>query len=360
MKLRLKHFFVLWGLLIATIWVGHELVRDFIFVDAEPRAIEPRGTLADFETQNIEVCERIAPLVAYIFTHSDSGRPDTGPVRGGAGSGFIWDRAGHIVTNHHVVAGASDVAVRLDSGSAVRAIVVGNAPDYDLAVLRLERSPAGLQPIPIGTSSDLKVGQAVFAIGNPFGLSRTLTTGIVSALDRSLPTETGREVSGVIQTDAAINPGNSGGPLIDTAGRLIGVNTAIISGSGSSSGIGFAVPVDVVNKIVPEVIARGKASRPGIGISVAPQGFTARLGIDGVAVYEVLPDRSASQAGLRGFDRERGLVGDIITHVDGVVVSSLAELATALDRVGVGNTAALTVLRGSQRLYIDVNVIDIS
>jgi len=350
----------IWALVLLTFWVGSQAYRDVFLTADEPRPVTPRGSLAEFERQNIEVFQRIAPSVAYIFTRA-GGRGLFGqPTGEGAGSGFIWDRAGHVVTNHHVVAGASEVAVRLESGEAIRATVVGAAPDYDLAVLRLSNLPGGLQPIPIGTSADLQVGQAVLAIGNPFGLSRTLTTGIISALDRRLPTETGREIVGVIQTDAAINPGNSGGPLLDSAGRLIGVNTAIISGSGSSAGIGFAVPVDVVNGIVPQVIAKGKAARPGIGISTAPEELAARLGVDGIVIVDVFPGGSAAKAGLRGIDRGAGTIGDVITHVDGKPVRTIAELAEELHRIGIGNPVTLTILRGGETVTVEVSVIDIS
>lgn len=358
MKSYVKYLWV-WTLLVATLWIGSQIVRDYVFIAAEPRAVTPRGSVAEFEKQNIEVFERIAPSVAYIFTRAGDGLFGSAAASG-AGSGFIWDRAGHVVTNFHVVERASDVAVRLDSGDAIRAAVVGAAPDYDLAVLRLTSLPPGLQPIPVGSSSDLKVGQAVLAIGNPFGLSRSLTTGIVSALDRHLPTETGREIAGVIQTDAAINPGNSGGPLLDSAGRLIGVNTAIISGSGASAGVGFAVPVDVVNRIVPQIIAKGTAARPGIGITVAPEEVAARAGIEGIIVVDVVPGGSAAQAGLRGVDRKSGYIGDVITHVDGHPVKTIAELAAELDRAGIGNQAELTVRRGGRTLNVTVTVADIS
>ncbi len=359
MQQSLGRILWIWALVLVTLWLGHQIVRDVLFTAEDPRAITPRGALAEFEQTNIELFERIAPSVAYIFTRTGGGFFG-GPAAGGAGSGFIWDRAGHVVTNNHVVEGAAEVAVRLESGDAIPATVVGAAPDYDLAVLRLRNPPAGLQPIPIGTSSDLRVGQAVLAIGNPFGLSRTLTTGIVSALDRRLPTETGREIAGVIQTDAAINPGNSGGPLLDSAGRLIGVNTAIISGTGASAGIGFAVPVDVVNRVVPQLIARGKAARPGIGITAAPEEVAARAGVEGVVVVDVQPGGSAARAGLRGVDRAAGTIGDVITHVDGEPVHTVAELAAALDRIGIGNTAALTVLRAGREITVTVTVADIS
>ena len=355
MKFEAKYIWI--GLLaLGTVWVAHNIVRDIVFISGEPRPVTARGDLADYETQNIRIFEQSAPSVAYIFTQG----PRAGPTGAGAGSGFVWDRSGHIVTNHHVVAGAAEVRVRLDSGSAIPARVIGAAPDYDLAVLKVMEPIGGLQPIPIGTSSDLQVGQAVLAIGNPFGLSRTLTTGIVSALDRRLPTDTGREIVGVIQTDAAINPGNSGGPLLDSAGRLIGVNTAIISGNGSFSGIGFAVPVDAVNRIVPQLIEDGKIARPGIGIRAASEEAISRLGIPGVPIIEVMPGGSAAEAGLRGVDRATSEIGDVITRVGNRPVSSIAELVTELDRVGIGNDAELTVLRDGYEITVHVTVMDIS
>ena len=353
-------FVLIWALVLATLWIGHQLIRDVFFTATEPRVVTPRGSLAEFERQNIEVFEQIAPSVAYIFTRVDRRGLFSRQSRGGAGSGFIWDRAGHVVTNHHVVEGATEVAVRLESGDAIRASVVGAAADYDLAVLKLRGMPVGLQPIPIGTSAELQVGQAVLAVGNPYGLSRTLTTGIISALDRRLPTQSGREIAGVIQTDAAINPGNSGGPLLDSAGRLVGVNTAIISGSGASAGIGFAVPVDIVNRIVPQLIANGKAARPGIGIRAAPEEVAARVGVEGVVIIDVLPQGSAADAGLRGIDRASRTLGDVITHVDGRPVHTIAELAAELERIGIGNSAELTILRDGRLEMATVTVFDIS
>jgi 2-alkenal reductase len=212
----------------------------------------------------------------------------------------------------------------------------------------------------VGASADLQVGQSVLAIGNPFGLSRTLTTGIISALDRRLPTATGREVVGVIQTDAAINPGNSGGPLIDSSGRLIGVNTAIISGSGSSSGIGFAVPVDVVNKVVPQLIAKGKFLRPGIGIAVLGEETAASLGLVGVVIDRVMPDSEADHAGLEGIDYRRQRIGDIIVAVEGNDVANLDDFARILQNFDIGHTISLEVRRGGMQRIVEVSVMDIS
>ncbi len=331
------------------------------YQDSKPRLVEPRGELANFEKATIEIFNNTAPSVAYIFTENAvRGFFGTREVRQGAGSGFLWDDRGHVVTNFHVVAGAQRIQVRLDTGEALDATYVGGSEDHDLAVVRLRNNPGNIRPIPVGTSSDLKVGQAVFAIGNPFGLSRTLTTGVISALDRRLPTSAGREVVGVIQTDAAINPGNSGGPLIDSAGRLIGVNTAIISGSGSSAGIGFAVPADVVNEIVPQLISKGKIPRPGIGIVVLSEEQAAGLGIVGVVINSVMPGSAADQAGLTGIDYRNRLLGDVITAVEDKPVTNLAEFVHAMQQFEIGQNIRLRVQRGDREREVLVQVMDIS
>ncbi|MGD9009018.1 MAG: trypsin-like peptidase domain-containing protein, partial [Desulfobacteraceae bacterium] len=326
-----------------------------------PRTVEPRGELANFEKATIDIFDRASPSVVYIFTENAvRGFFGMREVRQGAGSGFLWDAYGHVVTNYHVIKGAQRIQVRLDSGEAIDATYVGGSEDYDLAVVRLRSMPSDVQPIPVGTSSDLRVGQAVFAIGNPFGLSRTLTTGVISALDRRLPTQTGREVVGAIQTDAAINPGNSGGPLIDSAGRLIGVNTAIISGSGSSAGIGFAVPADVVNQVVPVLITKGKVPRPGIGIVILDDETTAGLGVVGVVIDRVLPGSSSERAGLQGIDYDNRVLGDIILSVDGQQVTNIGEFVRHLQKYQIGQTVSLEVKRGDQVREVEVTIMDIS
>jgi len=268
MKDRFARYALIWVLLLATIWLGDRFVRSSLLTADQPRTVTARGDLAEAERHRIALFENAAPSVVYLFTE---GPGRAGERRAGAGSGFVWDAAGHVVTNHHVIDGATRVRVRLDSGAAIDAKVVGSAPDQDLAVVKLAETREILHAIPVGRSIDLKVGQSVFAIGNPFGLNRSLTAGIISALDRRLPTASNREIAGVIQVDAAINPGNSGGPLLDSAGRLIGVTTAILSETGSFAGVGFAVPVDVVNRIVPGLIRDGRGPRPGIGIMAAPE-----------------------------------------------------------------------------------------
>ena len=327
---------------------------------AQARTVAPRGPLLPDEQHLVALFESTAPSVAYITTEQLRATGFfTAEVAQGAGSGFVWDAQGHVVTNNHVIAGARRVFVQLDAGDPIEAEPVGFAPQYDLAVVRLKRTPQNLRPIPVGSSSDLKIGQTVIAIGNPFGLQRTLTRGIVSALDRELPTAGFREVAGVIQTDAAINPGNSGGPLVDSAGRLIGVNTAIRSASGSSAGVGFAIPVDLVNRIVPSLIARGRAPLPGIGIDPYPPEVVARAGISGVVIRSVGRGSAAAQAGLRAANPQARDLGDVIVAVNGRRIESVTQFASELDRVGVDNTAELTVVRDEKERKVRVRVVDL-
>jgi 2-alkenal reductase len=326
---------------------------------AAPRVITPRGPLAADEQAAVGLFEQVSPSVAYITTETVQRNMFGAEVGQGAGSGFVWDATGHVVTNFHVVENARRVFVQLDAGRPIEAEPVGSAPEYDLAVVRLINPPKGLRPIPLGSSKDLKVGQSVFAIGNPFGLQRTLTKGLVSALDRELPTTSYREVLGVIQTDAAINPGNSGGPLLDSAGRLVGVNSAIRSASGSSSGIGFAIPADLVNRVVPALISRGRAPLPGIGLTPVRPDLVARAGISGVVIAEVDRDGPAAQAGLRPLNRRTGELGDVIVAVNGREVETLSTFVTELDRIGINATAELTVQRGKAERKVRVKVIDL-
>jgi 2-alkenal reductase len=328
---------------------------------AEPRAVTPRGQLPDVERAVIALFEATAPSVASITTQivQRNGIFGAQQVAEGAGSGFVWDASGHVVTNDHVIQGASRVLVQLDAGDPIEARVIGRAPEYDLAVVRLSRPPSKLRPIPVGSSAELRIGQSVFAIGNPFGLQRTLTRGIVSALDRELPTAGFREVAGVIQTDAAINPGNSGGPLLDSAGRLIGVNSAIRSASGSSAGVGFAIPVDLVNRIVPLLISRGRAPLPGIGITPVRPDLVARAGIRGVVIGDIDRGSPAAEAGLKAMDPRANDLGDIIVAVNGRPINTLSNLVSELERAGVGSSAELTVRRGDKDRKVKVRVVDL-
>ena len=331
--------------------------------DAVPRTVTPRGDLAADEQATIELFEKARDSVVYISTVQrvrDFWTRNVFEVPRGTGSGFIWDEAGHVVTNYHVVEGASGATVRLADGRDYQAALVGVSPAHDIAVLRIGVDFKRPPPVPIGTSHDLRVGQKVFAIGNPFGLDWTLTTGIVSALDRTLPNERGGPpIEHLIQTDAAINPGNSGGPLLDSAGRLIGINTAIYSPSGGSAGIGFAVPVDTVVRVVPQIIQHGRYIRPALGIEV-DEGLNARLaaltGVSGVYVLRVAPGSAAERAGLEGARMtSAGLVpGDIITAIDGQPLDSVARLMARLDEYQVGDTVRLTVRRGDTQREVAV------
>lgn len=321
----------------------------------DPRVVQARGTLAESEQATIAIFESVSPSVVLVISRGSATRFN--PEQVGAGTGFVWDEAGHIITNNHVVQ-APQILVRLPNGEDVPAEVIGRAPQYDIAVLRLERPPVA-PPLPIGTSNDLRVGQATFAIGNPFGFDRTITSGIVSALGRQLPTQQGREIGDVIQTDAAINPGNSGGPLLDSAGRVIGVTTAIFSPSGAYAGLGFAVPIDTVARVVPTLIETGRAPIAGIGIIAADQSITARLGVDGVLVWETVNASPAARAGVRGSDPRTGTVGDIIVSAEGRPVRRLADLTNQLDRLGVGAEIGLTLRRGDRTVEVSVPIEDI-
>jgi len=326
--------------------------------DASPRPVTARGDLSSAEKSTIELFQRASPSVVYVTTLvRQRFLFDIMEAPQGTGSGFIWDADGHIVTNFHVVANSSNVRVTLDDQSTYPAQIVGVAPDKDLAVLRVAAPRAKLRPILIATSRDLRVGQSVFAIGNPFGLDRTLTTGIVSALGRSIQSVTNRKIQNVIQTDAAINPGNSGGPLLDSAGRLIGVNTQIASPSGASAGIGFAIPVDTVNEVVPQLIRHGRLTRPQLGLVLADAGLAARIGVDGVLILSVNEGSGAAKAGLLGTRRDENgdlILGDVIVGIDGKPVRSYDDLASSLETMKPGETARVTFFRNGQTRTIDV------
>jgi 2-alkenal reductase len=332
-------------------------VNGYLFSAREPRPVTARGDLSELERSTIRVFETVAPSVVQVVALQ--GRGPAGGEPAGSGTGFVWDAAGHVVTNEHVVEYGSSYVVRLASGEVLPAEVVGRAPNYDLAVLRLRRRGGLPAPVNVGSSADLKVGQTAYAIGNPFGLDQSLTTGIISALKRRLPTSGGREIADVIQTDAAINPGNSGGPLLDSAGRLIGVNTAIYSPSGTSAGIGFAIPVDVVNRVVPELIRTGRVPTPGIGILAGDETLAAQLGVTGVVVADVVPGSPADRAGLRGVNPRAGIIGDVIVGIEDAPVRRLSDLTDRLERVGVGNTVSLQIVRNNRSETIEVTVIDV-
>jgi 2-alkenal reductase len=277
---RLSRIVTVWLLLLATAWVAEPYVVALWSATAGLRTVTAPGDLSEAEQATIKLFQTASPSVLHVFARGERQNPmldeDQQDVVQ-SGTGIVWDTAGHVITNYHVISGTERIGARLTTGEFVNARVVGVAPTYDLAVLQLEGLRSPLRPVAVGRSSDLQVGQQTFAIGNPYGLEQTLTSGIISALHRRLPTASSHEISGVIQTDAPINPGNSGGPLLDSAGRLNGVNSAIISGSGASAGIGFAIPVDVVNRVTTELIRTGRVPVPGIGIIAASERETTRL-----------------------------------------------------------------------------------
>jgi S1-C subfamily serine protease len=332
---------------------------------AGPRPITPRGPLTPDEKSNIAVFETSKSSVVYISTRErvlDYWTRDVLTVPYGTGSGFIWDNAGHVVTNLHVVAGTAEATVRLADGRDYAASLVGVSEAHDIAVLRIRIPVNAPAPIPIGTSHDLQVGQKVFAIGNPFGLDWTLTTGIISALDRSLTGENGVVIQHLVQTDAAINPGNSGGPLLDSAGRLIGMNTAIYSPSGGSAGVGFAVPVDTVNRVVPELIAKGHYASPSLGIQtdeMLSRAIARQLGVAGAAILRVRRGGPAEHAGLRGArfgPRNSIIAGDVIVALNGKEVDSVARLLARLDDCKPGDEVQLTVWREGKRIRVSATL----
>ena len=350
---------LLWVLIgvLVLLFVLPQLHNLVISLTAEPRAVTPRGELAAAEQTNIEIFRRASPSVVFITSLADRidfWTRDVTRIPRGTGSGFVWDRNGHIVTNYHVIQEASAVHIRLNDQRSYKAVFIGASPDHDIAVLRMPIVADMPAPLPIGTSGDLQVGQAMYAIGNPFGLDYSLTTGVVSALDRSLDNENGNTITGLIQTDAAINPGNSGGPLLDSAGRLIGINTAIYSPSGAYAGIGFAVPIDTVNRIVPQLIAHGRYQRPRLGITLddrISEQVTARAGVEGVVIIGVERGSAAAEAGLRGSRLAAGgdlLLGDIITSLGDIPIEDRESLLDALERYRIGDQVALRYLRDGE------------
>lgn len=332
----------------------------FIFIpaveasDAAPRPVTQRGELAADEKATIELFEKSRDSVVFITTSTqvqDFWSRNTFSVPHGSGSGFFWDESGHVVTNFHVIQNASEATIKLANGRDYKASLVGASQMHDIAVLKINSNQKYSLPLSIGVSRDLKVGQKVYAIGNPFGWDWTLTNGIVSALNRSLTKENGVTVEHLIQTNAAINPGNSGGPLLDSAGRLIGINTAIYSPSGASAGIGFAVPVDTINRVVPQLIRNGKYIRPTLGIEIDEnlnERLTEILDIKGVVILRVPPGTAAGVAGLKGIVQTRKgeiIPGDIITAIEGKHVDSVGKLAALLDDYKVGDRIKLNVMR---------------
>jgi S1-C subfamily serine protease len=350
-------FAALVALLFKDSWVNSAALNDS---RAAPRAVTARGELFSGEKSTIALFRQASPAVVNITAigvQRDLFTLNLYQIPQGTGSGFVWDTRGNIITNFHVIQNADAAQVTLADQSNWKARVVGVAPDKDLAVLRIDAPAKRLPPIPIGTSKDLQVGQSVFAIGNPFGLDQTLTTGVISALNREIESVTRRPIQGVIQSDAAINPGNSGGPLLDSAGRLIGVNTAIYSPSGASAGIGFAIPVDTVNRIVPELIRSGKVTRPGLGVQIADEQIAQRLGVSGVLVVDVAKGSAASRAGIQPTRRDaegRLRLGDIIVAIDGKKVTTPNDMFLLLEKYQIGDAVTVLMLRDGKTIEAKV------
>ena len=329
---------------------------------AQTPLVTPRGALGRDEQAIVDLFERVSPAVVYITTLAE--RPNvfglTRATPQGTGTGFLWDLNGHVVTNYHVLQDATRAQVVLFDQSAHDADYIGGSARHDLAVLRIN-PPAGIEQITIGDSESLRVGQSIFAIGNPFGLSATLSTGIVAALGRRIQSVDDSPIEDVIQIDATINPGNSGGPLLDSAGRVVGVNTAIASRTGDSSGIGFAVPIDTVRRVVPRLIATGEYRSPSLGIGTMDRlsrSIVRRLGTSGVLVFQVEPGGAAAAAGIRPAQvRGNNVVpGDVIQAIDGRAVGTLQELQTALDRYEPGAVVTVTIWRNGRTAEVPVTL----
>jgi len=316
-------------------------------------AINSRKDLNAEEKATILLFEEAAPSVTFITTSNfqrDYFTMNVTEIPRGNGSGFVWDKKGHIVTNYHVIKNADRAQVTLADRSTWNASLVGTAPEKDLAILRIDAPAEVLHPIPVGASDNLLVGQSVYAIGNPFGLDHTLTTGIISALGREIDSQTGAPIRDAIQTDAAINPGNSGGPLLNSSGELIGVNTAIFSPSGAYAGIGFSIPVDVVRTVVPDLITYGKIIRPTLGIQIASARLTAQLGVTGLLIMNVTEGGSAETAGIQPTYRNQYgqiVLGDVIVAINNESIKSKSDLQLITEKYKPNDQVTVSVLRNN-------------
>ncbi|MBP6398238.1 MAG: trypsin-like peptidase domain-containing protein, partial [Saprospiraceae bacterium] len=322
--------------------------------------IAPVTRVFDSEAATIELFEKAVPSVCFITTlnvRQDYWSRNIEEQPSGTGSGFIWDKDGHIITNFHVIQGGDRATVTLADRKTYDAEIVGVAPEKDLAVLKIKAPASSLKPLPVGTSHDLKVGQYAFAIGNPFGLDQTLTTGVISALGREIKSVNGRAIRDVIQTDAAINPGNSGGPLLDSSGRLIGVNTQIYSPSGASAGIGFSIPVDEVNWVVPDLIKYGEVRRPVLGLSLLPGYYAKGMSDGGLIIAEIVKGGPAAKAGLKAISQDRGgrwVPGDVIKSINGVKVEDYNDLVLSLEKYQPGQKVKLIVERDGSTRTVEI------
>jgi S1-C subfamily serine protease len=321
----------------------------------EPRAITmPSGDLGADEKATIAVFENVSPSVVHITniaTRRDAFTMDVTEIPRGTGSGFIWDDQGHIVTNYHVVQGADTARVTLSDGTTYDGKVLGSAPDKDIAVVKIDAPRAKLPKVALGDSTELRVGQKVLAIGNPFGLDQTLTTGVISGLGREIKSVNQRAIYDVIQTDAPINPGNSGGPLLDTHGRVIGINTAIYSTTGSSAGIGFAVPASTINRMVPQILQYKRVVKPVMGVNLASDQVAKALNVKGVIIQGVMQGGPAARAGLTGMTRAPDggwVVGDVIVKIDGTSLTKADDLFQVLDKRKIGDEVALEIVNSGR------------
>jgi 2-alkenal reductase len=355
---RLKRLMLTGFLFLMVVLAARPYLMNRSHSAALTRAIETRGDLAVYERRTIGAFDRVSPSVVQVADSVDDKDSNGEGVDVKTGTGFVWDAAGHVVTNYHVVQAGKDFTVKFVSGETRKASVVGVAPTYDLAVIHIDGEGPLPPPIALGNSQVLKVGQVAFAIGSPFGLDQSLTSGIISGLKRRIPTSSGHEIANIIQTDAAINPGNSGGPLLDSAGLLIGVNTAIYSPSGSNAGIGFAIPVEVVNRVVPMLIRNGRVPTLGIGIVTADEMLASRFGIDGVVVVGTLPGSPAEKAGLLGLDVSDD--PDVIVAVNGKPIHRLSDLNDQLDQIGIGNEVDLSIQRKGSKTSVFLKVTDVA
>ncbi len=326
------------------------------------RAIDSITYLTNSEAATINLFEKSAPSVCYITTLSqrrDFWSRDISEIPSGSGSGFIWDDEGHVITNFHVIQKASSFKVTLADQSTWDAEIVGVEPNKDLAVLRISAPIEKIKPIPLGQSSTLRVGQTVYAIGNPFGLDQTLTTGVISALGREITSIGGRPIRDVIQTDAAINPGNSGGPLLDSSGRLIGVNTMIYSPSGASAGIGFSIPSDEVNWVVSDLIKYGEVRRPKLGVELLPPQYAQRWDIEGAMIMGIAPGMGAEKAGLKPLEQTKDgeiIYGDIILSIDKKPVKNTNDVYLILEKYKAGDKISIKVLRDNKERDFEVEL----
>ncbi len=349
------------GALVFTVIQQRRQPVQSVSIEPRPIAQRPDDKLGADEKATIDVFRQFSRSVVHVTSlekHTDRFSMNVTEIPQGTGSGFVWDQDGHIVTNFHVVQMGNAASVTLNDGTSYPAKIVGTAPDKDLAVLSIDAPRTKLLPLPVGKSSDLLVGQKVLAIGNPFGLDQTLTTGVISGLGREIKSVTQRSIFDVIQTDASINPGNSGGPLLDSSGRLIGINTAIYSPSGANAGIGFAVPVDTINAIVPQLIQHGKLTRPGLGINILSDQIAQQQGIKGVVILGVTPGGAADQAGIVGTQQtaQGWVLGDVIVKVGDVDVAKSSDLFRALDAHKVGDEVEVVVENQRQRRTVKVTL----